>query len=84
MGQRLRLSPMESDNLKEALSVALQKSSSFGAVPMIIGAIPMVLRKPLAIFAEQYGFGHNVVMLSVAEIDFQTKYEVLGAVDFPI
>lgn len=84
MGQRLRLSPTESQSLLDALNVARQKSASLGAVPTIIGGIPMVLRKPLFIFIEQYGLGRSIVTLSVAEIDYQTKYEVLGAVDFPI
>ncbi|MCI5968130.1 flagellar biosynthesis protein FlhA [Helicobacter sp.] len=84
MGQRLRLSPTESQSLLDAINVAQQKGASLGAVPTIIGGIPMVLRKPLATFMEQYGFGRNMVALSVAEIDYQAKYEVLGAVDFPI
>ncbi len=84
MGQRLRLSPTESQSLLDALNVARQKSASLGAVPTIIGGIPMVLRKPLFIFIEQYGLGRSIVTLSVAEIDYQTKYEVLGAVEFAL
>lgn len=84
MGQRLRLSPTESQSLLDAINIAQQKGASLGAVPTIIGGIPMVLRKPLATFMEQYGFGRNMIALSVAEIDYQTKYEVLGAVDFPV
>ncbi|PZT48809.1 flagellar biosynthesis protein FlhA [Helicobacter valdiviensis] len=84
IGQRLRLSPTESQSLLDAINVARQKSSSLGAVPMIIGGIPMVLRKPIAIFLEQYGFGRNVIALSNAEIDYQSKYEILGAIEFPI
>lgn len=55
-----------------------------GAVPTIIGGVPMVLRKPLAIFLEQYGFGRNIVVLSTAEIDYQSKFEILGSIEFPI
>ena len=44
----------------------------------------MVLRKPLAIFLEQYGFGRNIVVLSTAEIDYQSKFEILGSIEFPI
>lgn len=84
MGQRLRLSPTESQSLLDAINVAHQKGVSLGAVPTIIGGIPMVLRKPLVTFMEQYGFGRNMIALSVAEIDYQAKYEVLGAVDFPV
>ncbi|WP_299549499.1 flagellar biosynthesis protein FlhA [uncultured Helicobacter sp.] len=84
MGQRLRLSPTESQSLIDAINVAQEKGASLGAVPTIIGGIPMVLRKPLATFMEQYNFGRNMIALSVAEIDYQAKYEILGAVDFPI
>ncbi|TLD82665.1 flagellar biosynthesis protein FlhA [Helicobacter sp. MIT 11-5569] len=84
IGQRLRLSPTESQSLLDAIGVARQKGVSLGAVPTIIGGVPMVLRKPLATFIEQYGFGRDMITLSVAEIDYQTKYEVLGAVDFPV
>ncbi|MBX7490422.1 flagellar biosynthesis protein FlhA [Helicobacter turcicus] len=84
MGQRLRLSPTESQSLLDAIEVARQKGVSLGAVPTIIGGIPMVLRKPLATFIEQYGRARDMVALSVAEIDYQTKYEVLGAVDFAV
>lgn len=84
IGQRLHLSPTESQNLLEAIQATHQKGVSLGAVPTIIGGIPMVLRKPLVIFMEQYGFGRNMVALSVAEIDYQAKYEILGAVDFAV
>ena len=84
MGQRLRLSPTESQNLLDALNISLQKGASMGAVPTIIGGTSMVLRKPLAIFLEQYGFGRNMIVLSTAEIDYQSKYEILGTVEFAL
>lgn len=84
IGQRLRLSPTESQSLLDAINVAYQKGVSMGAVPTIIGGVPMVLRKPLAIFLEQYGFGRNIVVLSTAEIDYQSKFEILGSIEFPI
>lgn len=84
IGQRLRLSPTESQSLLDAINVAYQKGVSMGAVPTIIGGVPMVLRKPLAIFLEQYGFGRNIVVLSTAEIDYQSKFEILGSIDFPV
>ena len=84
IGQRLRLSPTESQSLLDAINVAYQKGVSMGAVPTIIGGVPMVLRKPLAIFLEQYGFGRNIVVLSTAEIDYQSKFEILGSIDFSV
>ena len=84
IGQRLRLSPTESQSLLDAINVVYQKGVSMGAVPTIIGGVPMVLRKPLAIFLEQYGFGRNIVVLSTAEIDYQSKFEILGSIEFPI
>ncbi|MDE5603433.1 MAG: flagellar biosynthesis protein FlhA [Helicobacter sp.] len=84
MGQRLKLSPTESQNFLDALNESYQKSTSMGAVPMIVGGVPMVLRKPLAIFMEQYGFARSMVVLSTAEIDYQSKYEILGTIDFSI
>lgn len=84
IGQRLRLSPTESQNLLDALNVSLQKGASMGAVPTIIGGTPMVLRKPLAIFIEQYGLSRNMIVLSTAEIDYQSKYEILGTVEFAL
>ena len=84
IGQRLRLSPTESQSLLDAINIAYQKGVSMGAVPTIIGGVPMVLRKPLAIFLEQYGFGRNIVVLSTAEIDYQSKFEILGSIEFPI
>ena len=84
IGQRLRLSPTESQSLLDAINVAYQKGVSMGAVPIIIGGVPMLLRKPLAIFLEQYGFGSKIVVLSTAEIDYQSKCEMLGSIEFPI
>lgn len=84
IGQRLRLSPTESQSLLDAINVTYQKGVSMGAVPTIIGGVPMVLRKPLAIFLEQYGFGRNIVVLSTAEIDYQSKFEILGSIDFSV
>lgn len=82
IGQRLRLSPTESQSLFDAIVASYNKSVSVGASPMIIGAVPMILRKPLATFVDQYGISRKVVALSVAEIDHQSKYEILGMVDF--
>lgn len=84
MGQRLKLSLTESQNFLDALNESYQKSASMGAVPMIVGGVPMVLRKPLAIFMEQYGFARSMVVLSTAEIDYQSKYEILGTIDFSL
>ncbi len=81
MGQRLRLSPTEAQSLATALDATYQKATSLGAVPAVIGGIPMVLRKAIAVFMEQNGFGRKMVALSIAEIDHKTKYEVLGTVE---
>lgn len=84
MGQRLRLSPTESQSLMEAINVSHNKSMSMGVSPTVIGGVPMMLRKPIATFLDQYGVGKHIVVLSVAEIDYQTKYEILGMVDFQV
>lgn len=81
IGQRLRLSPTESQSLYDALDITLQKARSTGNIPVIIGGVSMVLRKPLAVFIEQNGL-NSFVVLSVAEIDYQAKYEIIGLVEF--
>ncbi len=82
MGQRLRLSPTESQSLYDSLMATYNKAHSLGAVPVIIASVPMVLRKPLAIYLEQYGLGSSFIVLSVAEIDYQAQIEVLGSIEF--
>lgn len=81
VGQRLRLSPNESQNLINAIVESYNKAASLGAVPMIIGGIPIILRKSLAIFIEQYGYNRQIIVLGQTEIDYQSKYEILGSIE---
>lgn len=78
---RLRLSPQESKHVQAALVNAQHKAQSLNLSPAIIGAVPMILRRPLSIFIEEYGMSRHIVVISVNEIDRSREYEVVGVAD---
>ena len=81
VGQRLRLSPNESQVLINAILIAQNKANSLGLNPMIIGGVPMLLRRSLANFIEEYGYHRHIVVVGQAEIDYQSKYEIVGTIE---
>ncbi|MEF3191738.1 MAG: flagellar biosynthesis protein FlhA [Campylobacterales bacterium] len=73
------LSVSEINNLVEATSTAARNALERGIAPVVLIVDPL-LRKNLADIYERFGL--EVVVLSHAEIDPSTKFEVIGVVEF--
>lgn len=75
----MSLSPDESAHLVSSINEMRTQVAARGVSPVIIGGVSPLLRKAMATFTEQYG--QDVIVLSIAEVDPSTSYEILGTIE---